>query len=538
MVDGSPTDIAGFDPTRLGGGFRYDRERAERPENFFHDCLVHVKSSRFVKASTPFELQPWQRDITRSLFGWVDRDGNRRFRTVYIEIPRKNGKSTFCAGVALYTLYADGEDGAECYCAACDREQAGLLHGIASSMVTRNPSLSGVSRIIPSTKRITYKDSYFRALPADAHSSHGFNPHLIVADEVHAWKSRDLWDVLLTGTVSRAQPIVMAITTAGWDRLSLCWELHQYAEGVRDGKIDDPTFLPVLYGADLSDDWRDEKVWKRANPNYGVSVNPDYLRQECKRAQETPAYENTFRRLHLNQWTSQKTRWIQSERWRGCDATPIEFDTDECTYGGIDLSTTTDLTAWCIVQPTWPGYKLKWHFWIPKNRAREAERRDRVPYILWAEKGLVTLTAGDVVDYSVVEAHIERDCETYGVRSIGYDPWNAEGTRQRLESRGIDMVKVRQGYASLSEACKDLEASVLAGAINHGGNPVIEWMVENVEVETDVNGNIRPIKPKHGDYGKRIDGIIAAVIGIAVATAQPYRPEVLDHYDDHELELM
>lgn len=313
-----PLVVADYDTDRLSSGYRYDEARATRPERFFADCLVHVKSSKFVRAGRPFDLQPWQRDISRAIFGWVDGDGNRRFRTVYVEVARKNGKTSFAAGVALYMLYTDSEDGAEIYCAACDREQAGLLHGVAAGMVTRNPTFSGVSRIIPSTKRITYKDSWFRALPADAHSSHGFNPHLVIADEVHAWRTRDLWDVLLTGTGSRAQPLIMAITTAGYDRNSLCWELHQYAIGVRDGVIDDPTFLPVVYGVEEGDNWEDEEIWKKANPNWGISVNPEYLRQEYRRAKETPAYQNTFRRLHLNQWTSQRTRWLDMTKWRAC----------------------------------------------------------------------------------------------------------------------------------------------------------------------------------------------------------------------------
>jgi len=310
--------LAGFDPERLSEGYYFDAQLAERPVEFFETCLTHVKSSRFVKAHSPFRLEQWQADTLRTMFGWLDQDGNRRFRTTYVEIPRKNGKTTWCAGIALYMLFCDGEDGAECYCAACDREQAGLLHGIAAGMVRNNATLSGVSRTIPSTKRITYKQSYFRAIPADAHSSHGFNPSLIIADEVHAWRTRELWDVLLTGTVSRAQPLTMAITTAGYDRNSLCWELHQYATGVRDGTIQDPTFLPVVYGAAEDDDWESEEVWRKANPNYGISVNPDYLRQECMRAKETPGYQNTFRRLHLNQWTSQKTRWLDMDKWRAC----------------------------------------------------------------------------------------------------------------------------------------------------------------------------------------------------------------------------
>lgn len=517
-----------YDPALSAGECLYDVDAAERAVDFFSEMLVHTKGP---KAGTPFVLEPWQADVTRTLFGWKRPDGTRRYRRCYITIPRKNGKSTWAAGLALYALFADGEAGAQCYCAATEREQASLVFNTAASMVRKNDDFYPASKIIDSQKRITYKDSFLRAIPANEGAAHGFDIHFVVGDELHAWPGRSMYDVLITGVGARPQPLIVWITTAGYDRHSICWSEYTYAKRVRDGLVEDEAYLPVIYEADDSDDWTDPKVWRKANPNFGVSLREDYIEAECKRAIEEPAYQNTFRRLHLNQWTSQKTRWIKIDSWRNCQTTSDDIDPDIPCFGGLDLASTTDLTAWCLLQKTEEGgYKARWRFWIPEDRMRDIERKDRVPYSQWVRDGWVDTIAGVQIDQDVIEQQILEDADRYDLQMVGYDPWNARGMSVRLDQQhGIKMVEVRQGYASLSAPCKVFEASVSAGTLDHGGNPVVEWMVENVEVQTDVNGNIRPVRPEHGASARKIDGIVALIMAIHVAANAPEkRPSVYE----------
>jgi len=324
MVAATATELptlAGFDPNRLMDGYRFDLEKAKRAVSFFPNVLSHVKNSRFTRANTPFVLQEWQEILLLLLFGVVDDEGLRRFRTAYIEIPRKNGKTTLSAGIALLGLFSDREAGAEVYCAASTRDQAGLLFEITAGMVQKSELLSKESTVKKSVKRIVYRDSYLRAVASDSHALHGLNSHVVVADEVHAWTQggHELWDVLATGCASRAQPIMLGITTAGFDQQSKCYELHEYAKKVRDGHIDDASFLPVVYGAEPDEDWKDPAIWKKANPNLGVSLPIEYLQQVCDQAGNNPSFQNAFRRLHLNQWTSQRTRWLTMEAWDACE---------------------------------------------------------------------------------------------------------------------------------------------------------------------------------------------------------------------------
>lgn len=515
-----PADINGYDPIATAGDCTYDAEAAERVVQFFAKCLTFTKG---LKAREPFHLEPWQQDIVRTLFGWKRPDGTRRYREGYIAVPRKNGKSTFIAGIANYMLFCDGEEGAELYCAASDREQASLVFHTAAGQIRACDYLDSICKIRDSTKRIIYKGSFLRAIPANEGGSHGFDSHFIVGDELHAWYGREFHDVLHTSTGARAQPMELYITTAGYDRNSICWEKHTYACQVRDGKIEDTTFFPAVYQIDHTDDWTDPKIWAKANPNLGVSISLEYLAKECRKAKSNPRYENTFRRLHLNQWTSQDARWLQMDKWRACPSNAIPIPDGADVYGALDLSSTTDVTAWAIVQKhSEGGYTARLHYFIPGDRVDDAEKRDRVPYRLWAKSGYVTITHGAAVDYDVVHRRILADCDRYTFGAIGYDPWNAEPTRILLESEGQTAIKLRQGYATLSQPSKELERSVLEGQLDHGGDPVLEWMAENVQVRTDENGNIRPVKPEHAS-GKRIDGIVALIMAIAVACITPAR---------------
>lgn len=489
----------------------FSDKAADKAVRFFERVLVHCDGEW---AGVPFELMDWQRDrLIRPLFGTLRDDGLRQYRTCYVEVPRKNGKSELAAGIALYLLFADGEPGAQIYGAASDRDQASIVFRVASEMVRRAPVLPTRSKIVDSTKRILIpaSASFYRAIPADAAGSHGFNASGVVVDEVHTQPNRDLIDVLNTSTGARRQPLTFYITTAGYDRNSICYELHDYALKVQSGVIEDPTFLPVVYSAAEDEDWTDPAVWASANPSLGITVKLEYIERECRRAQETPAYENTFRRLHLNQWTRQETRWLPLAAWDECAAQSGDLDGRLC-YGGLDLSSTTDISALVLAFPNDDGTidVLPW-FWIPGENIEERERRDRVPYGLWAQQGYVIPTEGNVIDYGFIRAKINELAARYNIAEIAHDPWNATQLSLDLTGDGVEMIPTRQGYASLSAPTKELLNLVLARKIRHGGNPVLRFMADSCVVTTDAAGNIKPAKDKST---ARIDGIVAAIMAV------------------------
>lgn len=497
----------------------FDEQAAQRAVDFFPDCLVHVKGEL---AGQPFHLLPWQTAILRDLFGWKRQDGTRRYRKCYIEIPRKNGKSTFAAGVAIYLLLCDKEQGSEIYSAASTRDQASLVYGMASSMLKHSKTLLKHVTIRDSTKRILHKrsDSFYRAISADAEGAHGFNGHGIIFDEVHTQPNRELWDVLDTSTGARRQPLTIAITTAGHDRDSICWELHQYAQGVKDGSIKDDAFYPVLYSADVDDDWKDERVWEKANPCLDASLSRDYLREQCKRAEEQPSFENTFRRLHLNQWTEQENRIIQMDKWDRCrrDITPADYFGRQC-YGGLDLSSTRDATAFCLVFPEDDGgvAVLPW-FWIPRDNIDMRAGADQRQLRNYAAQGHIEMTDGNEVDVLYLASRIVEVCQDYDVRHIGYDPWNSTGVTQLMMDQGLPehvLLKMPQSFSTYNEPFKRLLTLIGNQKFRHDGNTVLRWMASNVAHKEDPSGNIRPDKGKSAD---KIDGICATLMGMGLAT--------------------
>lgn len=504
----------------------FDELRAEAAVRFFERLLVHTKGQH---AGKPFRLERWQReDIIRPLFGTVNADGSRQYRRAYVEIPRKNGKSTLAAGIALYLLFADAEQGAEVYGAACDRDQASIVFNVAAEMVRRSTVLARMCKVVDSTKRIVVGNSFYRAIPADAGGSHGFNASGIIFDELHAQPNRELWDVLNTSTGARRQPLLFQITTAGYDRNSICYEQHDYAEKVLAGVIDDPTFFAYIAKADDADDWTRPETWQKANPGLGVTVRADYLRDECRRAQETPAYENTFRRLHLNQWTRQETRWLPLERWDRC-AGPLDVAglRGRACYAGLDLASTTDIAALVLVFPRAADvaaedaagpltvFDVLPFFWIPEDAMRERSHRDRVPYDVWVRQGLIEATPGNVIDYRAIMERFDVLAQTYDIREVGFDRWGSTQLITEMMEAGLTVVPIGQGFASMSAPTKELLNLVLAGRVQHGGNPVLRWMADNMVVRTDPAGNLKPDK---GKSSEKIDGMVALVMAIDRAT--------------------
>lgn len=489
---------------------------------FFERLLRHPKGPM---AGQPFLLEEWQRKIVQDIFGTRDqRTGLRRYRRAYLELPRGSGKTSLAAGIALLLLVADNEPGAEIFGAAADREQARLAFDIAKAMVEDSPYLRRIVKAYRHSLVVESTRSVYRVLSAEAYSKHGLNPHGIIFDELHAQPNRELYDVLNTAMGKRSQPLMMMITTAGYDRNSICWQQHEYARQVAEGIIDDPTYYPAIWAAPMDADWTAPETWRMANPNWGVSVQPEFLAQECEVAKSTPAYQNTFRRLYLNQWVQQESRWIDMAAWDACNGALPNLSGRLC-YGGLDLASTTDIAALVLAFPPEregePLYLLP-IFWIPQEAMIERERRDRAPYATWVRQGLVEATPGNVIDYAYIRQRINELAAEYNLREIAFDPWNATQLSVQLQDDGIQMIAMRQGFASLSAPSKELLRLVMSRGVAHGGHPVLRWMADNVTVKSDPAGNIKPDKARSTN---RIDGIVAAIMALdrslRVASGEP-----------------
>jgi phage terminase large subunit-like protein len=515
--------IPGYDPSPRTGDYYFDEEAAQRAIDFFPACLKHVKGEW---AGKPLTLENWQKAIVGNLFGWKrEDDGLRRYRTVFVYIPRKNSKSTMAAGLVLYLLFCDDEPGAEIYSAAAEREQASLVYDVAKGMVEQEPELAKRCTIYKAARRILLPDhSFYVPVSADSASKHGYNAHAVVVDELHTQPDGELVDVLETSMGARRQPVMMHLTTADYDRPSVCNKTLDYARKVRDGVLDDPTFLPVVYETLRdADDWTSEEVWARVNPNYGVSVKKEYLKQKYQKALDEPSFENTFKRLHLNMQTSTDVRFVSMEQWdKGAGAIDERMLRGKPCFTGIDLSSTTDTTAMVHVFPWDDGeFIIVPRIFVPKNNARKRERHDRVPYQAWADQGFLTMTDGDVVDYAYIRAQLHRDSEQFAIREIAVDRWNFEAVRQQLISEGIPedkFVMFGQGFASMSAPTKELEKLIISVKIIHGGHPVMRWMMSNLVVETDAADNYKPSKKKSTE---RIDGPVALIMALGRAITQP-----------------
>jgi phage terminase large subunit-like protein len=488
----------------------------QRAVDFFERMLVHTKGKW---AGAPFALESWQRDgIIRPLFGSLREDGTRQYRTAFVALPRKNGKSEIVAGVGLKLLFADGEPGAEIYSAAADKDQASIVFNVAWDMVEANPALRKRSkRYRAKVIEVPSTGSVYRAISADAFSKHGFNAHGILFDEVHTQPTRELWDVLTTSTGARTQPLVFGITTAGYDQQSICFELWDYAAKVLSGVIEDPTFFAYIRSAPKDADWRDERVWKASNPALGVFRSIEEMREMAKRAEHTPALQNTFRRLYLNQWTSQETRWLDLSAWDDTAGLVVDLKLEgrRC-YAGLDLASTTDIAALELVFPMDDGtFEVLSHFWIPGDNIQERVRRDRVPYDAWVSQGLITATEGNVIDYGAIREKIRALGTRFDIREIGFDRWGATQLSQDLAGDGFTVVPIGQGFSSMSAPTKELLNLVLSKRLRHGGSPVLRWMADNMVVRTDPAGNLKPDKQKSRE---KIDGMVALVMGIDRAT--------------------
>ena len=460
----------------------------------------------------------WQEQIIRDLFGILKPNGYRQFNTAYIEIPKKMGKSELAAAIALLLCCGDGEQRAEVYGCAADRNQASIVFDVAADMVQLCPDLEKRVQIYKSNKKLVYlpTNSFYQVLSAEAYSKHGLNVHGVVFDELHAQPNRKLYDVMTTGSGdARMQPLYFLITTAGNNTESIGYEIHQKATDILEGRKIDPTFYPVIYGAEEGDDWTDPKVWKKANPSLGITVGIDKVRDACESAKQNPAEENSFRQLRLNQWVKQSVRWMPMDKWDKCAfaADPSQLEGRVC-YGGLDLSSTTDITAFVLVFPPEDEddkYIVLPYFWIPEENMQIRVNRDRVPYDLWERQGYLQTTEGNVIHYGFIEKFIEQLGERYNIREIAFDRWGAVQMVQNLEGMGFTVVPFGQGFKDMSPPTKELMKLVLEERIAHGGHPVLRWMMDNIYIRTDPAGNIKADKEKSTE---KIDGAVATIMAL------------------------
>ena len=492
----------------------YDKKKADRAVTFIEN-LCHTKGKW---AGTPFWLLPWQEQLIRDIFGIVKPDGNRQFRTAFVEICKKVGKSELAAAVALYLLYADNEPSAEVYGAAADRQQASIVFDVAKQMVEMSPALMKRSKLMAATKRIVnYGNAgYYQVLSAEVGGKHGFSVSGLVFDEIHTQPNRQLYDVLTKGSSdARQNPLHFIITTAGNDRHSIAFELHTKAVDILEGRRVDPTFYPVVYGLKDDEDWEDEANWSKVNPSLGYTVDIERLRDAYREAKQNPADEITFKWLRMNMWVSSTTAWIPDAIYmRGNE--PIDMDALEgrdC-YAGLDLSSTGDITALVLMFPPrdmTEKYIVLPFFWVPEDTIPRRVKANSVPYDVWEKQGHILATEGNVIHYDFIEKFIYDLAEKYHILEIAVDRWNATQMIQNLEGEGFTIVPFGQGFSSMSAPTKEFYRLLMEGQIIHGGHPVLRWMAGNVVIDTDPAGNIKVTKAKSKE---KIDGIVAAIMAL------------------------
>jgi len=527
------TALPGYDCFRDAAGYWFDVRAANYAVKFFESRLRHVKGP---KAGQLLILERWQRALVGCIFGWKDAAGFRRYRKVFLYIPRKNGKTIIIAGMALLLMACSKEKGQEIYGAAGEKEQACQAFNMAKRMIVKDPGLS--DRMQVWAESITCDDHFYKPVSAEAYSKHGFNASAILADEVHAMYDAELIDTLESSMGVRPEPLTFYATTADYDRPSLCNNLLKYAIDVRDGVYDDAEFLPIVYMAEEDDDWTSPDVWRKANPNLGISVPLAFYEKECQKAQRLMSYQNTFRRLYLNQRTSQANRWIDLGDWDGCSGlepgeTPEDWRArmlEVCAglqcWGGLDLGSVSDLTSLTLLfdgdECGYPGavVALPW-FWCPGDSIASKEEKNQVIYQEFVARGFMKTTPGNVADYDAIREDIVASCDRFALRDMAADRlFQGAQLCTQLREDGLEVIDFRQNFVDFAAPSKDFEERIKGARLIHGGNPVLRWMAGSVMVKTDDTGNMKPIKPAKNS-GQKIDGIVTAIMALGRYVANP-----------------
>jgi phage terminase large subunit-like protein len=498
----------------------------------FFGHLIHTRGEW---AGKPFVLEPWQAFIVGSLWGWRPRHNpdRRRFREAYIEIPRKNGKSTLAAGIALLLAFFDEEAGAQVYCAATKRDQAKIVWEQAKEIASRTPALAKRLGLGARALTRTVAGQKLEPLGADVDVLDGLDVHGAIVDEIHAHRTSGMVDVLKTGAMARRQPLLFYITTAGRERATICGEQHAYSEKVLAG-LEAADWFAFIACADEGDDWRKESTWRKANPNFGVSVNVETLKQQAMRAEALPLYQSGFRRLHLNEWLQPDNRAVNAAHWNAC-ARPglyLEARRGQSCFAGIDLSVKLDVTALVLVFAD-PDNVVSCfpYFFIPEGNVAARVARDRgAPFDVWIANGQVQATQGQLVDYAAVRRRLGELGQVVKVEGVGLDPWNAASIGTDLTADGFTVIEVPPYMRHLSEPTKNFLALVETGKLHHPGHPCLDWMAGNLSLRLDAQGNMMPDK---GRSTGRIDGISALIF--ALSRLMLNAPEEGSAYADHGL---
>lgn len=528
------------EPRELAGAV-FDGERVDRVLRSF-GALVHTQGQWAGRSLRP---DPWQvAYVLAPVFGWVRYDeaaGDyvRVVNQLYVDVPRKNGKSTISGGIAIYMACADGEPGAQVVTAASSERQAGFVFGPIKTLAEKSPALK--DRVRAHQKRVVHpkSGSYIEVVSSAADAQHGANLHAGIVDELHVHKTPDLVETIETGTGSRTQPLIVIITTADSGRRGTIYDRkRRRVEQLAAGVLTDPTTYGVVWAAETTDDPFAESTWRKANPGFGVSPTRAYLARAAAEAQQSPVDLSKFLRLHLGIRTKQETKYVSLESWDRNASIVVEPQlAGREAFGGLDLASTSDLCALCWLFPDDEkgGYDALWRLWTPEANVEALDRRTAGEASVWVRQGLLAVTPGNVADYDWIKAQIERDMDTFDVRSIGYDPWNASQLTNDLVEQGAPMVQVRQGFATLSPPTKELQRILLAGTeetplLRHGGNPAVRWQVDNLAVAEDPAGNVKPDKANSGD---KIDAVAALVA--ALSEAMTRTPQKRSAYDDDDV---
>lgn len=500
-----------------GSAYRFDTARANKVCRFI-ELLPHIKGP---KAGELIVLEPWQVFILTTVYGWIKADGTRRFRRVYIEVPRGNGKSALSSGVGLYMLCADAEGGAEVYSFATTRDQAKIVFGDAQNMARRTPGLRSHFGVEVNAHNINVvrTASKFEALSAEGSTLDGLNTHFACVDELHAHKTRAVYDVVETSIGKRAQSLLWVITTAGSNRAGICYEVRSFVTKVLAGVAKDESQFGIVYGLDDGDDWTTEEALIKANPNWGISVMPEVLLPLQAKAMTMPSAANNFKTKHLNEWVNADTAWMDMRAWDACKDPTLdpELFTGEPAWVALDLASKVDIAAKVSLHVREIDGKQHFfcfgQYYLPRDTV---DRGENSQYQGWESMGLLTVTDGAVIDFAVIEDDLLADCSKFEVREVPYDPFQATQMSTRMAAQGVPMVEMRPTVLNFSEPMKQLEALVLQGRLHHNGDPVLTWMMSNVVAHMDAKDNIYPRKERPEN---KIDGVVALIMALGRALA-------------------
>jgi phage terminase large subunit-like protein len=487
----------------------FDESKAKQVFRFF-EILRHTKGEM---AGQPFKLEDWQKFIIGSIFGWVDEYGRRRYRRAYIEIGRKNGKTTLAAGVALYGLLVDDEEAPEIYTAATKLDQAAICYEEAFRMCDNEYLQGEITAKFNShnNRTIVAGNGKMKPLSSEHKTLDGLNPHYAIIDEYHAHPNDELYNVIRNGMGARAQPLLFTITTAGFNRESACYKHREYCQKVLEGQIEDERLFAIMYSLDAGDEWTDEKNWIKANPNYGISVNPDHVIQQLSEAKEIKSKEVEFRTKLLNEWTDSAITWIADSTWKQ-GSKDVEVVAGAKCWAGLDLASSKDFSAACRVFETTRGIEAEFKFWLPEEAVKERKDGAGDSIRKWVDMGYIVATPGNVTDYDYIKRDLLEWFEDYELQTFNYDRYNSTQLVINLMNEGLPMNAYSQGIISMNTPVREIERLAGRGQLIHGGNPVMNWMISNVMLKSDSGGNVKIDKERSS---AKVDGPVALAMALA-----------------------